>query len=117
VFFTLYPFLFDFFFWLSLTEDWEEADRNQADDQFCHGHSEHRRRRCQRQTRQWDARQAIAEFSEFVKREDSSMLPAMEAIAAVGTSGAAAEVAGKNDSGLLPYALTFAPVGQVFPDG
>ena len=34
----------------------------------------------------WDARHALAEFSEFVKRKDSkALLPAMEAIAAVGT--------------------------------
>lgn len=79
---------------LSLTADWQETECNQVDDEFCHWHSEHLRRRCQRQEKQWDARNAIAEFSEFVKREDSSMLPAMEAIAAVETSGAAAELLG-----------------------
>ena len=78
---------------LSFTGDWEDTDRNQVDDEFCHGHSEHLRRRCQRQERQRDARHALAEFSEFVKREDSSVLPAMEAIA-VGTSGAATELLG-----------------------
>jgi hypothetical protein len=79
---------------LSLTTDWEDTDRNQVDDEFCHGHSDHLRRRCERQERQWDARHALAEFSEFVKREDSSVLPAMKAIEAVETSGAAAELLG-----------------------
>ena len=46
---------------------------------------QHLRRRCQRQERQWDARQALDEFAEFVKREDSGVLPAMEAIAATAT--------------------------------
>ena len=45
-----------------------------------------------------DAKHALAEFSEFVKREDSSVLPAMEAIAAVGTSGAAAELLGRTNA-------------------
>jgi hypothetical protein len=48
-----------------------------------------------------------------VKREDSSVLTAMEAIAAVGTSGAAAELPRHNEIRLLPQALTSAPVGQV----
>jgi hypothetical protein len=80
---------------LSLTADCTDTDCNQVDDEFCHGHSDHLRTRCERLERQWDARHALAEFSEFVKREDSSVLPAMEAIAAVGTSGAAAELLGK----------------------
>lgn len=76
---------------LSLTSHWDEMDSDQVDDEFCHAHSEHLRRRCQQQERQWDARQALDEFSEFVKREDSSVLPAMEAIAATATQDAAAE--------------------------
>jgi len=100
---------------LSLTADREDTDRDQVDDEFCHGHSEHMRRRCQQQERLRDARHALAEFSEFVKHEDSSVLPAMEAIAAVGTSDAAAELLGKT-KGLLPHALTFPPVEQMLPD-
>jgi hypothetical protein len=37
---------------------------------------------------------SLAEFSEFLKREPSSALAAMEAIAATATSGSAAEVLG-----------------------
>ncbi len=79
---------------LSLTTDWKETERNQVDDEFCHRHSEHLRKRCQQQNRLWDERQSLAEFSEFAKREDSSVLPAMEAIAAVGTWDAVAEFLG-----------------------
>ena len=102
---------------LSLTADWEETDRNQVDDEFCHGHSEHVGRRCQRQERQWDARHAIAEFSEFVKREDSSMLPAMEAIAAVGTSGAAAELLGKTEADFCRMRSRLRQLGRCFQTG
>jgi hypothetical protein len=41
---------------LSLIPDWEDTDRNQVNDEFCHGHSEHLRRRCQQQERQRDVR-------------------------------------------------------------
>jgi hypothetical protein len=102
---------------LSLTVDCEDMGRNQVDDEFCHGHSEHLRRRCQRQERLWDARHAIAEFSEFVKREDSSMLPAMEAIAAVGTSGAAAELLGKTKADFCRMRSRLRQLGTCFQTG
>jgi hypothetical protein len=102
---------------LSLTADWDDTDRNQVDDEFCHGHSEHLRRRCQRQERQRDARHAIAEFSEFLKREDSSMLPAMEAIAAVGTSGAAAELLGTTKSDFCRRRSRLRQLGRCFQTG
>jgi hypothetical protein len=44
---------------LSLTTDCEDTDRNQVDDEFCHWHSEHMRRRCQQRQSQQDARQAL----------------------------------------------------------
>lgn len=77
---------------LSLTSHWGEMESDQVDDEFCHAHSEHLRRRCQQQERQWDARRVLDEFSEFVKREDSTVLGAMEAIAATATPGAGAEL-------------------------
>lgn len=79
---------------LSLTADCEDTDRSQVDDEFCHAHSEHLRSRCQWQEKQQDARHALAEFADFVKREDSSLLRAMEAISSTATSGGAAELLG-----------------------
>jgi hypothetical protein len=72
----------------------DEGDSGQVDDEFCHAHSEHLLRRCQRRERQRDARHTLAQFSEFMRREDSSVLPVMEALAATGTPGAAAELLG-----------------------
>jgi hypothetical protein len=77
---------------LSLTADWEDTDRSQADDEFCRGHSEHLKERFRRQERERDARQALAEFSDFVRRRDSTVLPVMEAIASTATPGRAAEL-------------------------
>ena len=72
----------------------DAIDTGQVDDAFCHEHSEHLRETCQRQERQREARHTLAEFSGFVRREDSSLLRAMEAIAATATPGPAAELLG-----------------------
>ena len=102
---------------LSLTADCEDTGCNQVDDEFCHGHSDHLRRRCERQERQWNARHALAEFSEFVKREDSSLLPAMEAIAAVGTWGDAAELLGKTKADFCRMRSRLRQLGRCFQTG
>ncbi len=64
------------------------------DDEFCHAHSEHLRRRCQQEERQRDAIRTLAEFVEFLRREDVSLLPVVGAIAATTTPAAAAELLG-----------------------
>jgi hypothetical protein len=102
---------------LSLTAAWEDADRDQADDEFCHRHSEHLRRRCQRQEIQRDARQAVAEFSEFVKREDLSVLPAIEAIAATATSSAAADVLGTTKANFWRMRSRLRQLGRCYQTG
>lgn len=79
---------------LSLGTHSNDEDCGQVEDEFCHAHSAHLRGRCQRQERQHDARQILARFSAFVEREDSSVLPAMDAIAATATPGGAAELLG-----------------------
>ncbi len=69
---------------LSLTTHWEETDRDLVGDEFCHAHSAHLRKRCQREEKQRVDRHLIEEFVDFVQREDSGMLPPMEAILATG---------------------------------
>jgi hypothetical protein len=102
---------------LSLTVYWEDADRDQVDDEFCHRRSEHLRERCQRQERQRDARQALAEFLDFVRREDSSVLPAMEAIAATATLGAAAELLGTTKATFCRMRSRLRQLGTYFQIG
>jgi len=79
---------------LSLTTHFEETDRHQDGDEFCHAHSAYVRGRCERQERKWDASHALAEFVEFSRREDASVLPVMGAIAATTNPAAAAELLG-----------------------
>jgi hypothetical protein len=77
---------------VSLGGHFDESDSGQVDDEFCHAHSEHLRRRCQREERQRDAIHTLAEFVEFLRREDASVLPVMGAIAATTTPAAAIEL-------------------------
>jgi hypothetical protein len=63
-----------------------------------------------------EARHALAEFSEFVKREDSSVLPAREAIAAVGTSGAA-ELLGTTKADFCRMRSRLRQLGMCFQTG
>jgi hypothetical protein len=102
---------------LSLTADWEDTDRDQADDEFCHRHSEHLRKRCQQEERQRGVRLALSEFSEFVRREDSSMLPAMEAIAATATARAAAELLGTMKATFCRMRSRLRQLGRCFQTG
>jgi hypothetical protein len=99
---------------VSLTTDSEDTDCNQVDDEFCHGHSAHLRRKSERQETQWDARNALAEFSEFLNRKDSSLLPAMEAIAAVGTWRDAAELLGKTEADFCRMRSRLRQLGRCF---
>jgi hypothetical protein len=79
---------------VSLGGHFDESDSGQVDDKFCHAHSAYLRRRCQSQERKWDASHALAEFVEFLRREDAGVLPVMGAIAATTTPAAAAELLG-----------------------
>jgi hypothetical protein len=102
---------------LSLTVDWDDTDRDQAHDEFCHRHSEHLRERCQRQERQRDARQALTEFLDFVRREDSSVLSGIEAIASTATSTAAAEFLGTTTADFCRMRSRLRQLGRCFHTG
>jgi hypothetical protein len=92
----------------------DEIDTGQVDDAFCHEHSEHLRETCQRQERHREARHTLAEFSAFVKREDSGILPAMEAIAATATPGAAAELLGTTKADVCRMRSRLRQLGRCF---
>src|SRR5262249_24054519 len=102
---------------VSLTADWENTHRDQVDDEFCHRHSEHLRKRCQRQERQRDLGQALAEFSEFVRREDSSVLSAMEAIAATAMPGAATKLLRTTTAGFCCMRSRLRQLGRCLQTG
>lgn len=102
---------------LSLTTDCDDTDRDQMDNESCHRCSEHLRSRCQGQEKQWDARLLLAEFAEFVKQRDSSLLPAMKAIAAVATSRAAAEFLGTTEADFSRMRSRLRELGRRFHTG
>jgi hypothetical protein len=102
---------------VSLGGHFDESNFGQVDDDFCHAHSEHLRKRCHEQERQRDARHALAEFCEFVQRQDSSVLPAMEAIAAAATPGAAADLLDTTKEGFCRMRSRLRELGRCFETG
>jgi hypothetical protein len=95
----------------------DAIDSGQVDDEFCHSHSEHLREGRERQQEQQYARLALAEFSDFVRREDSSLLRAMEAIAATATPGPAAELLGTTIGELCRMRSRLRQLGRCFQSG
>lgn len=95
----------------------DEGDSGQVSDEFCHAHSENLRERCKRQERQDDARHALVRFSEFVKREDSSVLPTMDAIAATATPSGAAEWLGTTRADFCRVRSRLRQLGRCFQTG
>ncbi len=102
---------------VSLATHWEETDRDQVGDEFCHAHSAYLRKRCERQERQRDDRHRIGEFVEFVQREDSGVLPVMGAIAATGTPSGGAELLGTSEADFCRKYTRLRQLGTCFADG
>ena len=76
---------------LSPTGHADDGNSVEVDDEYCHAHSEFLRRAADVSEKQHRDRAFLLEFIEFVKREDPSVLPAIEAILATGTQGDAAD--------------------------
>ncbi len=102
---------------ISFAESSDEGDSGRADDEFCHEHSRHLRERRERQQKQQDARHALAEFADFVKHEDSSLLRAMGAIASTATSGGAAEFLGTTEADFYRMRSRLRQLGRCFHIG
>lgn len=102
---------------LSLTTHWEETDRDQVGDEFCHAHSTNLRKRCERQEKQSGDRNLIGEFVDFVRRKDSGVLPVMGAIASTGTSNAGAELLGTTKADFCRKYTRLRQLGAFFVDG
>jgi hypothetical protein len=99
---------------LSLSTNWDDADRDQVGDEFCHAHSAHLRRRCERQEKQREDRHLIGEFVDFVKREDSGVVPVMGAITATETLAAGAELLGTTEADLCRKHSRLRQLGRCF---
>jgi hypothetical protein len=99
---------------LSLSTHFDETDRDQIGDEFCHSHSAYLRKRCERQERQRDDKHRIGEFVDFVRRQDSDVLPAMGAIAATRTSGDGAELLGTTEADFCRMRSRLRQLGRCF---
>jgi hypothetical protein len=102
---------------LSLTIHFDEIDRNQIGDEFCHSHSAYFRKRCERQEKQREDGHLIGEFVDFVRREDSGVLPAIGAIAATGTPSDAVEFLGATEQGFCRTHTRLRQLASCFADG
>ena len=95
----------------------EAGDRHHASDEFWQTHSEYLRRRCNQQERQRSVNHALSEFCEFAKREDSSVLPALQAIAAGGTFANAADLLGTTQHEVCRTWSRLRTLGKCFQTG
>lgn len=99
---------------LSLSTHFDETDRDQIGDEFCHSHSAYLRRRCERQERQRDDKHRIGEFVNFLRRQDSDVLPAIGAIAATGTSCDGAALLGTTEADFCRMRSRLRQLGRCF---
>ncbi len=95
----------------------DDSDTGQVDDEYCHAHSGHLRKSGERLEKQGQDRRRIAEFADFVSREDSSVLPAIGAILATGAHGDAAGSLDLTDAGFTRVRNRLSQLGKCFVDG
>ena len=102
---------------LSLTGNVDTENRGEIDDEFCHAHSEYLRRAADISEKQARDGSFIREFVDFVRREDPSVLPAIESILATGTLGDAAEFLGITDARFSRLRTRIRQLGKCFMTG
>jgi hypothetical protein len=102
---------------LSLTGQGDADTRGEADDEYCHAHSEYLRRAADISEKRARNGSFIREFVDFVRREDPSVLPAIESILATGTPGDAAEFLGITDARFSRLRTRMRQLGKCFMTG
>ena len=75
---------------LSLSGQMDVENRDQVNDEYCHEHSKRLRKSSEQAEKRAQDRHRITEFTDFVSREDSDVLPAIGATLATGTQTDAA---------------------------
>lgn len=73
---------------LDTQREWD--DPCSVDDEYCHSHSEYLQRATNTSEKRAQDRAYVAEFLDFVRREDPNALPAVEALCLAQTQGTAA---------------------------
>jgi hypothetical protein len=102
---------------LSLTGQVDGENHGGADDEYCHAHSEYLRRAADISEKRARDGTFVREFVDFVRREDPSVLPAIQAILATGTLGDAAEFLGIMDARFSRLRTRIRQLGKCFMTG
>ena len=89
----------------------------QVDDEYCHAHSEYLRRAADISEKRARDGTFIRVFVAFVRREDPSVLLAIESILATGTLGDAAEFLGITDARFSRLRTGIRQLGKCFMTG
>jgi len=102
---------------LSLTGHVDTYTCGEADDEYCHAHSEYLRRAADISEKRARDGSFIREFVDFVRREDPSVLPAIASILATGTPGDAAEFLGITEARFSRLRTRIRQLGKSFMTG
>lgn len=102
---------------LSLTAQVNGKDCGEADDGYCHAHSEYLRRATDISEKRARDRTFIRELVDFVRRKDPSVLPAIQSILANGTADDAAEFLGITDPRFSRLRTRIRQLGKCFMTG
>ena len=89
----------------------------QVDDEYCHEHSERLRKSSEDLEKRAQDRHRIAEFTDFVSREDFGVSPAMGAILATGTQADAARFLRTTDATFARMNNRLCQLGKFFESG
>jgi hypothetical protein len=92
-------------------------DPGSIDDVYCHEHSEHLRRASEHLEKQGQDRRRITEFTDFVSREDSGVVPAIGAILTTDTQADAAGFLRTTDATFARMRTRLRHLGKCFEDG
>jgi hypothetical protein len=102
---------------VSLSVQGDAENSGQVDDEFCHAHSEYLRKASEQLEKQGQDRHRITEFTDFVSREDSGVVPAIEAILATDTNADSARFLRTTDYGFTRMRTRLRQLGRCFENG
>jgi hypothetical protein len=102
---------------VSLSEQMDAVHWGQADDEYCHAHSEHLGKSSDHLEKQTRDRHRIMEFIDFLSHEDAGEVPAMGAILATSTQADAARLLRTTDAGFTRMRNRLRQLGRCFENG
>jgi hypothetical protein len=102
---------------VSLSVQGDAENWGQIDDEYCHRHSEHLRKTSEHLEKQAQDRHRIMEFTDFVSREDSGVVPAVGAILATVTHVDAARLLRTTEYEFTRMRAHLLKLGKCFENG